>query len=127
MVLTQKGAKPCFPIFSYGENKFFFAKGGPWPNGPPKYATGTWGRAYRSDDLIEIFLYTSNTMSVHLADTASPSLRIIENKRSAENVEGVDNPLLTSAMPSIGHTDGGSNNLLGSVSFSNSFPYRGMP
>ena len=32
-----KGAKPSFPIFSYGEKKLF-AEEGPWPNGPPKYA-----------------------------------------------------------------------------------------
>ena len=30
LVLTWRGAKPCFPIFSYGE--IYLTKGGPWPN-----------------------------------------------------------------------------------------------
>ena len=34
LVLTQRGAKLSFPNFSYGEKKIFFAKEGPWPNGP---------------------------------------------------------------------------------------------
>ena len=35
---AQKGAKLSFPIFSYGEKKIVCQRG-PWPNGPPKYAT----------------------------------------------------------------------------------------
>ena len=37
---TKGGAKPSFPIFLVCKKKFFFAKGGAWPNGPPKYASG---------------------------------------------------------------------------------------
>ena len=39
LVLTQRGAKQCFPIFSYGGN--FCLQKEAWPNGPPKYANET--------------------------------------------------------------------------------------
>ena len=40
-MLTQRGAKPSFPNYSYGEKKFFSQRGAmaQWP--PPKYATAT--------------------------------------------------------------------------------------
>ena len=37
---TKGGAKPSFPIFLVRQKNFFLAKGGPWHNGPPKYASG---------------------------------------------------------------------------------------
>ena len=35
LVLTQRGAKPSFPIFLVCQKKIFLAKGGSWPNAPP--------------------------------------------------------------------------------------------
>ena len=41
LVLTQRGSQTKFSNFFTMSNKFFLAKRGPWPNGPPKYATGS--------------------------------------------------------------------------------------
>ena len=38
-MLTKRGAIPCFPIFSYCEQKIFCQRG-LWPNGPLIYVTG---------------------------------------------------------------------------------------
>ena len=36
---TKGGPNQVFEFFSYVKN-IFLTKRGPWPNGPPKYATG---------------------------------------------------------------------------------------
>ena len=37
---TKGEAKPSFPIFLLCQKKIFCQRRGPWPNGPPKYASG---------------------------------------------------------------------------------------
>ena len=34
LMLTQRGAKPSFPMYFLCQNIFCLAQGGPWPNGP---------------------------------------------------------------------------------------------
>ena len=40
LVLTQRGAQTMFSNFFPMAKTDFFCQRGPWPNGPPKYATG---------------------------------------------------------------------------------------
>ena len=67
-MLTQRGAKPYFQIFSYGETKIFLAKGGPWPNALPKYATAPQIHHYAVFKVcpsclqLSLFLCTSNVI-----------------------------------------------------------------